>query len=119
MKLLTKEHLRRLLANGRWNQEKTREDLPEGDFHPVVKLFCPWSGATWLLTELDPDEPDIAFGLCDLALGMPEIGPVRLSELAALSGPGGLRIERDRWFRATKTLSAYAAEAQARGRVLA
>ncbi|WP_425374772.1 DUF2958 domain-containing protein [Mesorhizobium tamadayense] len=33
---------------------------------PVVKLFT--SGTTWLLTELDPDDPTIAFGLCASAL---------------------------------------------------
>jgi hypothetical protein len=30
----------------------------------VVKLFTPDAACTWLLTELDPDDPDIAFGLC-------------------------------------------------------
>ncbi len=119
MKLLTQEHRRRLLANGSWNQAKEKHDLEPDDFRPVVKFFCPWGGATWLITELDPNEPDIAFGLCDLALGTPELGSVRLSELCALHGPGGLRIERDRRFRATKTLSAYAAEARLYGRVLA
>ncbi len=111
MKLLTQEYIRRLVANGRWNQSKSAQGLQADDFRPVVKFIAPWSGATWLLTELDPGEPDIAFGFCDPGLGTPEIGKVRLSELAALRGPGGLRIERDKWFRASKTLSAYAAEA--------
>ena len=48
---------------------------------PVVKLFTPDASATWLLTELDPADPDLAFGLCDLGLGCPELGYVRLSEL--------------------------------------
>jgi len=56
----------------------------------------------------DEAEQSIAFGLCDLGTGFPELGSVRPSELAAVSGPGGLRIERDRWFRADKTLAAYA-----------
>lgn len=119
MKLVTQEHVRRLLANGRWNQTKADQGRAADDFRPVVKFFCPWGGATWLLTELDPDKPDIAFGLCDPGLGTPEIGKVRLSELLALRGPGGLRVERDRWFRAVKTLSTYAAEACAYGRVVA
>ena len=119
MKLLTQEHRRRLLANGRWNQARSKQELQPDDFRPVVKFFCPWGSATWLITELDPNEPDIAFGLCDLALGTPEVGRLRLSELCALHGPSGLRIERDRRFRATKTLSAYAAEAQLYRRVLA
>jgi hypothetical protein len=59
-------------------------------------LFCPWSVATWLLTELDPEDPDIAFGLCDLGMGFRELGNVRLSEMADVIGPDGPRIERDR-----------------------
>jgi hypothetical protein len=51
------------------------------DFKLVVKLFNPCGAATWLLTELDPDDPDIGFGLCDLGLGSPELGSVRISEL--------------------------------------
>jgi hypothetical protein len=115
MKLLRKEHERRLLAQGRWNASRERTE----DFKPIVKLFCPWGGATWLLSELDPEDRDIAFGLCDLGMGCPELGSVRLSELAAVRGPGGLRIERDRWFRANKTLSAYADEAQRHQRIVA
>ena len=68
MKLLTQEHIRRLLANGRWNQSRSNDHQQTDDFRPVVKFFYPWGGATWLLTELDPDEPDIAFGLCDLGI---------------------------------------------------
>ena len=35
--------------------------------------------ATWLLTELDSEDPDIAFGLCDLGMQCPELGSVRIS----------------------------------------
>jgi Protein of unknown function (DUF2958) len=115
MRLLTKEHERRLLSQGRWNAGREKTE----DFKPIVKLFCPWSGATWLLSELDPDDPDIAFGLCDLGMGSPELGRVRLSELAAVRGPGDLSIERDRWFRARKTLKAYVDEARRRQRIVA
>jgi hypothetical protein len=118
MQLLSQEHIRRLLANGRWNQIKVEQGLPKDDLRPIVKFFCPWSGATWLLTEIDPDEPDIAFGLCDVGLGVPELGNVRLSELSALRGPGGRRIERDCWFRAIKTLTSYADEARMHRRIL-
>ena len=53
---------------------------------PVVKLFIPDAGATWLLTELDPKGPDLAFGLCDLGVGYPELGYVRLSEILEVRG---------------------------------
>jgi hypothetical protein len=53
---------------------------------------------------------DIAFGLCDLGMGCPELGNVSLSELAEVRGGLGLPVERDPHFRARKTLSAYANE---------
>jgi Protein of unknown function (DUF2958) len=115
MKLLRKEHERRLLSQGQWNAGREKTE----DFKPIVKLFCPWSGATWLLSELDPEDHDLAFGLCDLGMGFPELGRVRLSELIAVRGPGGLRIERDRWFRPNKTLTAYADEARRHERIVA
>jgi hypothetical protein len=115
MKLFTQDQERRLLAQGRANAGREKSE----DFKPVVKLFCPWNGATWLLSELDPDDTDIAFGLCDLGMGFPELGKVSLSELAAVRGPGGLRIERDLRFRADKTLGAYADEARREQRIIA
>ena len=65
----------------------------------------------WLLTELNDDDPDRDFGLCELGMGRPELGHGRLSALAALRDPGNLRVERDR-ARATKSLSAYTVEAR-------
>jgi hypothetical protein len=115
VELLTQQQREQLLANGRTNASRARSE----DFKPVVKLFCPWGGATWLLTELDPENPDIAFGLCDLGMGCPELGSVSLSELESVRGPGGLTIERDDFFRATDPLSVYAREAQRHGRILA
>lgn len=112
MKLFLDSQRRQLANNGEWNA--TRPETP-ADFRPVVKLFCPWNGMTWLLTELDPEDNDIAFGLCDLGMGEPEIGSVRLSEIMALRGPAGLRIERDRHWTARMSLSEYAAKAREAG----
>lgn len=81
------------------------------DFKPVVKLFTPDAECTWLLTELDPDA-GLAFGLCDLGLGCPELGYVSLAELASARGKLGLPIERDLHFEANKSISAYAEEAR-------
>ena len=75
----------------------------EIDFKPVVKLFNPCGAATWLLTELDPDEPDIAFGLCDLGMQCAELGSVSISELESYRGRLGLGIERDRHWTPKKT----------------
>lgn len=114
MMLFTREQRELLLANGRFSRE--RENF---DPHPVVKLFTPDAGATWLITELDPDDASIAFGLCDLGLGAPELGCVSLDEIAAVKGPLGLAVERDLHFVAKQPVSAYAEEARQAGRIIA
>lgn len=112
MKLLT-EHIReQLLANGRIRLERDERGEDDPDFFPVVKLFTPDAGCTWLLTELDPEDPDIAFGLCDLGMGFPELGSVSITELESVRGRLGLPIERDLHFSADKPISAYADEAR-------
>ncbi len=65
--LLTVEDRIRLFANAL---------ADERDHFPVVKLFTPDAGATWLLTECDIDDPNRLFGLCDLGLGCAEVGYV-------------------------------------------
>ena len=110
MTLLTQDIQARLLENGR-KQASLRGTKDEIDFHPVVKLFAPNAGCTWLLTELDPDDADIAFGLYYLGWGHPKLGSVRLSEIATMHDKLGLPAERDLWFEADKPLSAYAKEA--------
>ena len=111
-KLITDEQRAQLLANGRESTEN-----PDFDPRPVVKLFTPNAGATWLLTELDSEE--IAFGLCDFGQGFPELGYVSLAELEGLRGNWGLPIERDLYFIADKPLSGYAREARLAGRIVA
>lgn len=117
MQILTDAIRERLLANGR-AQRPVRGTDAEIDFEPVVKLFTPFGGATWLLTEVDPEELDIAFGLCDLGLGFPELGSVRLSELEGL-GDGSETVERDLFFSPDRTLGAYADEAMRLGYISA
>jgi hypothetical protein len=113
-KLITDEQHAQLLANGRQSLEQDSFDPA-----PVVKLFTPDAGATWLLTEIDPDDHDHAFGQCDLGLGYPELGWVSLAEIATVRGRLGLPIERDLHFAAQKRLSAYAREARLAGRIVA
>ncbi|HEX7788927.1 MAG TPA: DUF2958 domain-containing protein [Afipia sp.] len=111
---LTDAQFEQLLANGlpSWAQA-------DFDPLPVVKLFTPDAGATWLLGSIDPEDPDIAFGLCDLGMGFPELGCVSLAELAGLRGMLGLPVEQDLHFRADKRLSAYAKQARMTGRIQA
>ena len=110
--LLTAALRRQLLLNG--HRSRTQPDF---DPVPVVKLFTPDASATWLLTELNPDNPDLAFGLCDLGLGSPELGYVSLSEIASIRGRLGLPVERDRWFCTTEPLSMHIKRARKHGRV--
>jgi hypothetical protein len=114
MKLLTQSIREQLLRNGRL-KDQYAGTYSEPDFLPVVKLFTPDAGCTWLLTELDPADPDIAFGLCDLGMGFPELGAVSIGELEAVRGKLGLPVERDLHFVPTKTISAYADEARKHG----
>ncbi len=116
MELITSEIGDRLLANGRLRLERPNDTF---DFVPVVKLFTPDAGATWLLTDVAPDDQDLAFGLCDLGLGCPELGYVSLAELATVRGRFNLPVERDLYFTATKTISQYADDAHVHGRIRA
>ena len=99
-------------------REKLNE-FPHFDPKPVVKLFTPDGAATWLLTDIRPGRREIAFGLCDMGFGEPELGSVDLHELSALRGKLGLPIERDRHFGAHKTLGEYASDAFEHGRIQA
>lgn len=103
MYLFTKAQFGQLLANGR-NRDQ--------DHFPVLKLFTPDANCTWLLNEVDPEDRDIAFGLCDLGQGFPELGCVSLTELRALRGKYGLPIERDLSFTAEHPISVYAKAAR-------
>lgn len=118
MKLLTKTIRDKMIANGK-AQDAVRGTEDEIDFEPVVKLFNPCGAGTWLLTELDSEDPDIAFGLCDLGMDCAELGSVRISELESIRGPFGLGIERDLHWSPKKTLLGYAREAWQAGRIIA
>lgn len=62
---------------------------------PAVYIFTPDANATWILWEYDPDE-ELAFGLCDMGLGYPELGYVSIIELMNLRGRFGLPVEIDK-----------------------
>jgi hypothetical protein len=116
MTLFTKAQTEQLIANCQAQIANNDAGHADIDCKPVVKLFTPDAQCTWLLTELGLD--DIAFGLCDLGMGCPEIGFVCMSEIRELRGPLGLPVERDLHFDANKTLTAYADEARVHGRIL-
>ena len=106
MLLFTQRQRQRLLANGQ----------NRGDHVPLVKFFSPVGAATWLLSELDQDG-DTLFGLADLGFGCPELGSVSLSEIATMTLPFGLSIERDLHFEARFPLTVYVDAARLVGRI--
>ncbi len=109
MELMTKKQREKLLANG----------ADRGADHvPVVKLFNPCGAGTWIVTELDPEDPSVAFGLADLGFGFPELGSFSLEELSAFRGSFGLGIERDLHFEGKYSLATYADAARAAGHIV-
>jgi len=65
-----------------------------------VKFFTPWSNWTWYATEFDGE--DTFFGL---VVGLEtELGYFSLKELSEVTGPCGMKVERDLYF-APKPLS--------------
>jgi hypothetical protein len=60
----------------------------------VVKFFAPWNQWTWFVTEGEPEDGDYRF--FGMVHGLErELGYFMLSELQAVKGPFGLKIERD------------------------
>lgn len=109
-KLITASIMKKLVSNG----QQTAKTGDGSAFKPVVKFFTPDAHAAWLITEIAEDG-DTLFGLCDVGLGSPELGYVSLTEIKRLRGGLGLPVERDQWFKPTKTISEYADEARANG----
>jgi hypothetical protein len=97
MSLFTDTQLKQLIENGR----NTDKDHP-----PVARLHILFNRCQWLISELSPEEPNIAFGLCDLGQGFPELGYVDLNELLALDVPFG--ILNDVFFEGKHPMSVYA-----------
>ncbi len=116
MKLITKEIGQKLLAADQ--AYLASEDGTTSD-EIIVKYFVPWAAGTWYIvsgTPLDsagqPVESIEAaedwhlFGFADLGHpGAAELGYVLLSQLEAISGPAGLKIERDLHYNAHEKLS--------------
>ena len=78
-RLITDEERAQLLAHG-----QARAAGRAVDPLPVVRLFTPDAHATWLLVTLDPADGDTAYSLIDLGISMPELGTVKLSDLASI-----------------------------------
>lgn len=105
--LFTDEQFQTLINNG-------SDVNPSNDHPPVVKLFMTNTACTWLISELDPEYPDFAFGLCDLGMGFPELGSVSIQEL--VEAQSFLRyLERDESFAGKYPVSVYSYAARRAG----
>ena len=105
---ISQEQRKQLLHNGR-NTEQ--------DPYPVVWLHMPGSGVQWLLSAIDPDNSSIAFGLCDLGFGVPELETVSFGEIALISSELVRPIECNQDFKALYPMSVYARAASLAGKI--
>jgi len=90
MKLMTKEIEKRL--------PKLYSQQDNKNPKIVIKFFTPWSNWTWFVIEGEKQEDEnwLFFGIVH---GLEkELGYFNLNELKELEGPGGLKIERDKFF---------------------
>jgi hypothetical protein len=84
--------------------DDVRNSLPklyaqDGDEDPkvYVKFFQPWGAWTWFATEGQPEGEDFIFFGYVIGLER-EWGYFSLNELCSVTGPAGLKIERDIYF---------------------
>lgn len=90
MKLLTKANYAELAKYPIQTNQKSLDKAKA-----VVKWFTPWSNWTWYVCEWGgPDDPDLFWGRTD-APTCTEWEYMRLSEIEAIKGPYGLKVERD------------------------
>lgn len=108
MALLSDDLRAKLEENGR-RQHAVKGTENKIDFAPVAKLFTPLGDATWLLTEIDPQDADKAFGLHNPGKGSAELCYVSLLELERRFAQSSVR--RDKEFQTDKPLSDYVRKA--------
>jgi hypothetical protein len=71
-----------------YSQEKEKDPIVH------VKFFCPWNQWTWYFTEGEQQGEDFIFFGYVVGLER-EWGYTSLNELSSVTGPFGLKIERD------------------------
>ena len=78
--------------------EDKLKTTPHSNMRPIFKLFCPWGAATWLIT---CEEDGILYGYAQLFRDTkPEWGGLfSREEMLEITGPFGLKIERDLHFK--------------------
>ncbi len=94
------------------NQQRMKN---ESEGRPAVRLFTPLSQGGWLLSQIDVNDLDKAFGLCHNGDGHPVLAYVSLNHL--FSRFGHMSVRCDASFQANQPLSAYAAKAISADRI--
>lgn len=92
----------RMLDNGRWSRS-----FPSFDPFPIVKLSDPPGNRIWLLTLIDPLQPDHAAGLFHDGRQEPTLQHFSIAHLRKQQG-----LQVDRHFRPVAPISAYASAAR-------
>jgi hypothetical protein len=103
MSLFTTAQREQLLRNGA---------NPDQDHAPVARLHLMFAKVSWLISELDPENQDMAFGLCDLGMGFPELGYIYLPEILELQDDPRFRVLCDQSFTGAFPMSVYARAAR-------
>lgn len=75
-----------LLRNGRLRQQYPKGGNAGPYLAREVKHFTPDASCTWLLTELDPDDPDTAFGLFDWVWAAPDLAASGFQKASQCAG---------------------------------
>tara|TARA_Y100001970_G_scaffold235739_1_gene294935 strand:- start:3224 stop:3604 length:381 start_codon:yes stop_codon:yes gene_type:complete len=126
MKLMTKEIENKLIKQHKESVSNCEVDWSK-KHKPWLKLFCGSFNVTcaWLLSEYNPDT-GIFFGLCDLGLGLPEMGYVSLDELKNFAPPPPKKpqifypfVKRDKFFVPNSPLWHYYIVAKEEKRIIA
>ena len=105
---LIPENLRsQLLANGAH---------PGHDHVPLVALFVADGPGAWLISEIQPYDHGVVYGLMDYGFAVPQIGAFTLTELNKLIRLG-VKVARDPFFMGRYPLSVYAEAARVQGAI--
>lgn len=97
--------MEKMLENGKATEKHGRAL----DHLPVVRIVSHDTGASWLLAERSPYNPDKAFGLYDAGDGStPCLGWVSIAELLYARSPSGKLLDRDKAFEPSRRLGACA-----------
>ena len=100
VKLITKE-----ISKLAQKQYPLGSDMDNQDI--IAKFFTPDSNWTWYLMNQDPEDPSYLWGIVK---GLEiEVGSFSLTELEESTGPFGLHIERDLYFKPRKASDVWRA----------